>query len=331
MIIRFPFTCDSFTSHSRNVKLSVSLGASRSRSAPASVTSKMSPSRRSGDQVTTAAAARTSNFDLCSPLHPHHLCRLITLLPIAIRGTIKRVFLHLKLLDSHQTKGITTMASLGLDSLPLQPPRRVSSIRAQYFNVASTGLSTKRSLISGGISPGRRTDGPVSRGDNGPFHRSRLASVAHAYPFSLFNSPVPDSSADPLTDVEAGCGPWGTLAGKPARPWLRSRLQRKARNPTACDSIGYEVVHQDLTWKFIAFATFMAMWSMTVPILLTGLKKLEEKTGLSFLPRVELFTFVMFWVEGILALALAFLYSLGCHRYTMSRYLFMLKSLLTMA
>ena len=215
--------------------------------------------------------------------------------------------------------------------MPLQPPRRASSIRALYFNVAANGLSTNRSLISGGISPGRRTDGPTSRGADGPFYRSKLASVAHAYPFSLFNSPVPDSSADPLIDVETGCGPWGALAGKPARPWIQSKLQRKARNPTACDSIGYEVVHQNLVWKSLAFAAVMAMWSMAVPILLTWLKKLQDKTGLSFLPRMELFTFVMFWVEGIVALALAFLYSLGFHRYTTSRHLFMLKSLLIMA
>lgn len=189
----------------------------------------------------------------------------------------------------------------------LHPPRRLSATHARYFNMSWDGPARDYPL-SDSISPRKplsisaATDLPSTPAL--PHRRVNFPPVAEAYPFTLFeNMPL-----EP--DVEAGRSFWSGQS----RSWFGSKLERKLRNPTACDSIGYEVHGLKSLRTFIIMLVFMLFWCL---FLLLWDKAIGPVFSAKFLlPWFgELGPQVLGWGEIVIMLTGALLYSLGFHKF----------------
>jgi hypothetical protein len=148
------------------------------------------------------------------------------------------------------------MLGAGRDRGASTPPRRVSTTYARYFNMAWDGAASHRS-ISEPVSPLKTATIPSLQESmelpsltNG---RLNLPSMADAYPFTLFDR-------SPL-DSEVSCSSWGASVASSTRSWLGSKLERKIRNPMACDSIGYDIRGYNSLRTFLVCIPLLTLWS----------------------------------------------------------------------
>lgn len=139
-----------------------------------------------------------------------------------------------------------------------------------------------------------------------------------------YSPPIPTWQQDALAfETGTGCGPWAYTADNRSFSWLPwtlfgSDLEHKARNPAACDAIGYKIRPPSLIYAFLR--RFFAFFTLCLSISLfhrqlesSGLycrHERPEKTK----PKIDN-SLAKLWAETLITTGACFLLAQGLYGY----------------
>lgn len=115
------------------------------------------------------------------------------------------------------------------------------------------------------------------------------------------------------TDSDVECLPWQASVAAGRRSWLGSKLERKLRNPTSCDSINYEMRKLRSRRRFLGCLLMMIAWCAFLIFLgyLWDSKMPFERGTMTSVVLEKGHLFLLGHTEMIVAIAAGMLYSQG--------------------
>jgi hypothetical protein len=118
-------------------------------------------------------------------------------------------------------------------------------------------------------------------------------------------------------DSDVECLPWQASVAAGRRSWLGSKLERKLRNPTSCDSINYEMRKLQSRRRFLTCLLMMIAWCIFLIFLgyLWDSKMPSERGAMTSLVLEKGHLFLLGHTEMIVAIAGGMLYSQGYSKY----------------
>lgn len=166
---------------------------------------------------------------------------------------------------------------------------------------------------------------------------STLAPPSQSSLEQASSSPPPPSSTSlpripywqqDAIDLEAGCVPWAYARDSrpvkwPPRSWLSSRLERKAREPAACDAIDYDMRPRSPMLGFLVrlllfflYCLFLSLHhhKLGLQCATDDTSTLEEPEHLSQQPDKSL---ALLWAETLVTTGACFLLAQGYYGYVL--------------